>query len=605
MFNSELQTVITAVRQSLRGQAKVVVLATALSLAQSVVAIVGLMAFVPALTIMAGQDFTTSMPFPVLVEYLNDFFPDSKSRFYALLAILFVATIAKATLMYLSQILEVYVQTSINGYWQRRILFNWFGASFVSHSQDHVARVIHLCTREALTLAQAGRAVIVTLSALVQVIIYAIFLMTLSPAIVLASIAIMVGAAALLSYVIHRAFVTSAADALSNLNLTERIVSSIKRIDLIDIYGTDKQEKGILEKYIVDYLRNFVNYQRVRVIAPSLLQILFFIIIAGILSAIFEFSTGPIPVGELLIFIGAMVIIQPQLERINQSVVIMIRIGAAYSQIRPVIDLEPRAAFSGEPAKAIDTDKNAFQITNLTFAHERDGELAPILERVNLTLKSGRLYMLFGPTGVGKSTFLRLLQRLLIQQSGIIRFGGVDIRDLSQEDLSRLVTYMPQENLVFTGTVRQNLEYGLDNVSDSELERSLVQACAHDFVSSMGNGLDSEVGADGSRLSAGQRQRIGLARVIVKSPSVMLLDEPTSALDRETEHAVIKSLLGLRDNGQTIIMSTHKVELAPFADRVLWFDGRKIANGRFEDFQHSLSKLIPHDAMRRVLVASR
>ncbi len=127
-------------------------------------------------------------------------------------------------------------------------------------------------------------------------------------------------------------------------------------------------------------------------------------------------------------------------------------------------------------------------------------------------------------------------------------------------------------------------------------------AVADEFVAKMPEGLDSQTGLEGAFLSGGQRQRVALARIIAAAPSIMLLDEPTSALDRETEHQVMQNLRRLIDGGQTILMSTHKVELAPLADCVLWFEDGEIKQGNFEDFQNSLHALIPDQKMRNVLI---
>jgi ABC-type bacteriocin/lantibiotic exporter with double-glycine peptidase domain len=199
--------------------------------------------------------------------------------------------------------------------------------------------------------------------------------------------------------------------------------------------------------------------------------------------------------------------------------------------------------------------------------------------------------MIFGASGAGKSTFLKMLQGLYNPVKGDILLGDINLCQFDPKILSQHILLMPQEPYIFYGSFFENITYGSSTTENQFIDEAVRLARVDEFVNSLPNSLNSPVGDDGGLLSGGQRQRVALARVLSKNPKVLILDEPTSALDRHLEIEVINNLFSLCEKGTTIVMSTHKVDLAPLADHLLWFDNNTINSGKFEDFEHKLSQL--------------
>jgi ATP-binding cassette subfamily C protein len=200
---------------------------------------------------------------------------------------------------------------------------------------------------------------------------------------------------------------------------------------------------------------------------------------------------------------------------------------------------------------------------NVTFAHDK----TVIVKNASLAIEKGSITVLQGQSGAGKTTLIDLLTGLHIPDKGSITLDGVSLADIDIKLWRQAIGYVPQElNLLHT-TIRDNIILGDTEITDADISGALDQAGAREFIMAMPNGLDTEVGAMGSKLSGGQRQRIALARALVTKPKLLILDEVTSALDPETEKAICEKIVGLR--GQyTIVAITHRPIWTEIATRL-------------------------------------
>jgi ATP-binding cassette subfamily B protein len=205
--------------------------------------------------------------------------------------------------------------------------------------------------------------------------------------------------------------------------------------------------------------------------------------------------------------------------------------------------------------------------------NERNRGLA--LDRVDLTIKPGETVAFVGASGSGKSTMLNLVLGFLRPTSGRILLDGSDMESLDLRTFRRFVSVVPQESVLFEGTVRDNVTYGLQGVSDQRVLRALSDANALDIVEEMPDGWNSIVGERGARLSGGQRQRFAIARALVRDPRVLLLDEATSALDSASE-ALVKEALGRLMSGRTTLVVAHRLSTIRSADRIVVMDHGRI-----------------------------
>ena len=191
----------------------------------------------------------------------------------------------------------------------------------------------------------------------------------------------------------------------------------------------------------------------------------------------------------------------------------------------------------------------------------------PILDRINLLIPAAETHAIVGATGAGKSTLVKLLLRLYDPTNGSLTLDGRDLRTLAFEDLRGAIGYVGQDVFLFQGTVRENLAYGRNNASDSEVVQAAVLAEAHDFILELPKGYDTVVGERGQKLSGGQRQRLSIGRAILRNPPILVLDEATSAVDNETEAAIQRSL-EVVSKDRTVIVIAHRLSTIRHADRI-------------------------------------
>ena len=206
-----------------------------------------------------------------------------------------------------------------------------------------------------------------------------------------------------------------------------------------------------------------------------------------------------------------------------------------------------------------------------------------VLRDVSVEINSGDVISIIGPSGAGKSTTLALLCRFFDPQSGQILIDGQDIRHFRLESLRRNIGVVFQENLLFNRSVEDNLRIGKPQATTQELRQAAIDACALDFIEAMPEQFASPVGERGRFLSGGQRQRLAIARVLLKSPSVVVLDEATSALDAQTESLVQQAMQRVR-RGRTTLVIAHRLSTIRHADQIVYMAGGRIVEvGSFDE----------------------
>ena len=211
---------------------------------------------------------------------------------------------------------------------------------------------------------------------------------------------------------------------------------------------------------------------------------------------------------------------------------------------------------------------------SLSFATER-GPLG-VLDGVSFTVPPGRTLAIVGPTGAGKSTISRLLFRFYDASSGRVLLDGQDIRDVTQESLRAAIGVVPQDTVLFNDTIRYNIAYGRDDADDAAVIAAARAARIHDFILSLPDGYDTTVGERGLKLSGGEKQRVAIARTLLKNPPVLILDEATSALDSRTEAAIQDTLERIAERRTTLVIA-HRLSTVVNADRIIVLDKGRVA----------------------------
>jgi len=236
-----------------------------------------------------------------------------------------------------------------------------------------------------------------------------------------------------------------------------------------------------------------------------------------------------------------------------------------------LLEREPEIA-DARDALALAPLAREIRFRDVSFAYRPD---RPALVGVDFTAPVGGVTALVGPTGAGKSTVMALLLRLFDPDSGAIEIDGVDLRRLRVAELRRALAIALQENVLFATSIAENIRYGRPGASDSEMRAAARVACADEFIAALPAGYETLLGERGARLSTGQRQRLTLARALLKNPQVLLLDEPTASLDAETEQRLVRNLAEW-GRGRCILLVTHRLSTVRLADRVVFLDRGKV-----------------------------
>ena len=284
-------------------------------------------------------------------------------------------------------------------------------------------------------------------------------------------------------------------------------------------------------------------------------------------------DSGGMPIGNLSAFLQYVMQILMSVMMAALMFVMVPRAAASAERIQQVLDSEAELCDPDVPAELPDP-QGLVEFDHVQFGYP--GAEEPVLCDISFTAKPGQTTAIVGSTGAGKTTLVNLIPRFYDVTSGSVRIDGVDVRRLRQEDLWRLMGMVPQKSFLFSGTVASNLRYGDDTATDDELWKALGIAQAREFVSEMTGGLEAEIDQGGTNVSGGQRQRLAIARAVVRQPKVFIFDDSFSALDFKTDQQ-LRAALKHEIQGATVIIVAQRVGTILHADQIVVLDGGNVA----------------------------
>ncbi|WP_299614027.1 ABC transporter ATP-binding protein/permease [uncultured Tateyamaria sp.] len=345
----------------------------------------------------------------------------------------------------------------------------------------------------------------------------------------------------------------------------QKAIDSLLNFETVKYFGAEAREAGRYDKAMegyeaaalkTSYSLAFLNFGQSVIITGGLVGVM-------IMAAV-GVQNGTLTVGDFVMVNAYMIQITMPLNFL----------GTVYREIRQaLVDMGEMFDLLEQPAEVKDApDAKPLKVTGgqieLDDVHFGYDPARPILKGVSVTAEPGQQVAIVGSTGSGKSTIGRLLFRFYDVGGGALRIDGQDVRDVTQESLHAAIGVVPQDTVLFNDTIRYNIAYGRDNATHADIEAAAKAAQIHDFIQALPEGYDTAVGERGLKLSGGEKQRVGIARTLLKNPPILLLDEATSALDTETEQE-IKEALHAAGQGRTVLTIAHRLSTIAEADRII------------------------------------
>jgi len=341
----------------------------------------------------------------------------------------------------------------------------------------------------------------------------------------------------------------------------------------IRIYGGIDHEKSRFRKFNDRIRRCQLQLAAVSEANVPIVQLLTVIALSVVIYfAALQSQSGGITVGEFVSLVGALALLSSPVKRLTKINVHLQSGLAAAESVFALID-EAAEQDAGNVAVTQATGNISFRQVSYTPR----GNRAAVLHDISLELHAGETLALVGPSGGGKTTLASLLPRFYLPSSGAILLDGIDIQALRLTDLRRQIAYVGQHIMLFNDTVAANIAYGAQGAATPEsIHVAADKAHVLEFTDKLPQGLDTLIGENGVRLSAGQRQRIAIARALIKNTPILILDEATSALDSESEHIVQLAIDALR-RGRTSLVIAHRLSTIENADRIVVLEAGRIA----------------------------
>ena len=366
-------------------------------------------------------------------------------------------------------------------------------------------------------------------------------------------------------------------------NMNESVQENVQAIRVVKSFVREEHEKEKFDKVSSSVKKDFTKAERILALCWPIMMIciytvISFIVFYGSKTIITTNSTG-LTTGDLSALINYAIQAIMSMMMLSMVIVMITMSAESANRIKEVLVTEPSLKNPENGIKTVDNGDITFE--NVSFKYSEKAE-KNALENINLSIKSGETIGILGGTGSSKTTLVRLIPRVYDVSDGRLLVGDRDVRDYDLETLRDAVSMVLQKNVLFSGTIKENIRWGNKDASDEEIERVCRLACADDFIESFPDKYDTYIEQGGTNVSGGQKQRLCIARALIKKPKILILDDSTSAVDTKTD-AKIRKAFREEIPDTTKIIIAQRVASVEDADKIIVMDGGRIADAGTHD----------------------
>jgi ATP-binding cassette subfamily B multidrug efflux pump len=369
-------------------------------------------------------------------------------------------------------------------------------------------------------------------------------------------------------------------ELIDKLNLVAREI--LTGLSVIRAFNTEKKEEKRFDKANVDLTKTnlFVN-RAMSFMMPTLMLIMNAISLLIVWVGAHGIDNGTMQVGNMMAFIQYTMQIVMSFLMISMVSIMLPRASVSANRINEILETEEAIQESKEPKKLDASKKGLVEFKNVSFRYPDSDE--EVLSDITFTAKPGETTAIIGSTGSGKSTIVNLIPRFYDITSGNLLIDGVDIKEISNKDLRKIVGFVPQKGILFSGTIESNIKYGNPNMSDEQMIEAAQIAQATEFIDSKPEKYKEPIAQGGSNVSGGQKQRLSIARAIAIDPEILVFDDSFSALDFKTD-STLRAELAKKTKDKTVIIVAQRINTILNADQIIVLeDGKIVGKGTHEE----------------------
>lgn len=380
---------------------------------------------------------------------------------------------------------------------------------------------------------------------------------------------------------------------LDHLNLVLR--ENLTGIRVIRAFNREKLEQSRLQKANKDLTDVSIKVNKMMAfLLPVMMLMMNLTVVAVIWFGSIRIDHNAMQIGDLMAFIQYVMQIMFAIVMASMMFVMIPRAAVSANRINEVLELKPTLLDEGNASPT--KERGTLEFENVTFSYP--GAEEPVLSNISFQAQSGEVTAIIGGTGAGKTTLVNLIPRFYDVSSGAIRVNGVDIREVTHTELRSKIGYVPQKALLFSGTIAENIRFGKKDATEEEIEHAARIAQAEDFIGKMENQYNSTISQGGSNVSGGQKQRLSIARALVRKPDIYIFDDSFSALDYKTD-AKLRAALKEETKDSTVVIVAQRVSTVVNADRIIVLDKGKVAG------MGTHKELLKHNDVYREIVESQ